>query len=102
MEIVDLDQFAYRPECSERGCGAVAVYKLAAPWTDGTSRELKNYGLACERHAPALLEAARRRSEGLLLAEGESIGRVALYRLVAGRRDAGLIGIDEGEGPPPT
>ena len=28
----------------------LAIYKIAAAWSDGTSRELKNYGLACETH----------------------------------------------------
>ena len=52
--------FRYRPSCSANGCAAVAHYKMAAAWSDGTSRELKNYGLACDTHRNSLLERARR------------------------------------------
>ena len=34
-----------RPLRSDR-----AVYKIAATWSDGSSRELKNYGLTCDVH----------------------------------------------------
>ena len=51
--------FRYQPTCSVRGCGQPASYKVAAPWSSGTSRELKNYGLACEEHREAQLSRAR-------------------------------------------
>ncbi len=40
--------FCYSPGCSAPACDRPAVYKIAAEWSDGTSRELKNYGLACD------------------------------------------------------
>src|SRR5436190_10789493 len=40
--------FAYQPTCSAPNCRNPAAYKVAAPWSNGTQRELKNYGLACE------------------------------------------------------
>ncbi len=55
------------------GCRAPAVYKIAATWSDGSSRELKNYGLACEGHrdqeladrpAPSRGPEARRGRDG--------------------------------------
>jgi hypothetical protein len=82
--------FQYRPLCSEIGCGEPAVYKIAATWSDGTSHELKNYGLACERHRTSLVEQARRHHAGLRLSDGETVGPVELYVLLSGCRDAQL------------
>jgi hypothetical protein len=82
--------FHYRPACNARTCPEPAIYKIAAVWTDGTSRELKNYGLACEAHRLSELQRASRAHDGLRLAEGETVGPVELYRLQAGCRDADL------------
>jgi hypothetical protein len=82
--------FHYQPKCSAPGCDRVAVYKVAASWSDGTSRELKNYGLACEQHRETQLARARSHREGLKLAEGELVGEVGLYQLLPGLRDAEL------------
>lgn len=82
--------FQYQPICSAPGCGKAAAYKVAAPWSNGTSHELKNYGLACEDHRDSQLARARLHREGLHLAEGETLGAVGLYELVSGRRDLEL------------
>ena len=87
----ELEHFEYRPECLVPGCPAPARYKIAAAWSDGTSRELKNYGTVCETHHLVQLEAARARRKNLHLAEGESVGEIELYRLVPGERDGNLI-----------
>jgi hypothetical protein len=71
------------------------VYKIAATWSDGTSRELKNYGLACEAHRLVQLATARRHHAQLTLAEGESVGPVELYLLRAGTRDSDLLRASE-------
>jgi hypothetical protein len=83
--------FQYLPACSDPKCKEPAVYKVGAVWSDGTSRELKNYGLACEAHRDSQLDRARSHRDGLKLAEGESVGPVALYILEHGRRDRDLI-----------
>src|SRR5262249_34409696 len=88
--------FHYAPKCSDPGCGQPAGYKIGAVWSDGTSRELKNYGLACEAHREAQLERARVRRDGLRLADGESVGPVSLFALQAGRRDSELATVDAG------
>jgi hypothetical protein len=91
MPIVTRDQsFQYRPGCSTTGCDQAAVYKIAATWSDGTSRELKNYGLACEVHRDGQLEVARRHHLGLRLSDGETVGPVEIYLLLSGCRDAQL------------
>src|SRR5262249_4574126 len=83
-------RFPYTPKCSTPGCDQHALYKVAALWSDGTSRELKNYGLACALPRDSQLMRGRLHREGLTLAEGESVGPVGLYRLEFGRRDADL------------
>jgi hypothetical protein len=83
--------FHYTPKCSEAGCNRPAVFKVGAVWSDGSSRELKNYGLACEAHRHSQFERARKHRDGLHLADGESVGPVALFVLEAGRRDTELV-----------
>lgn len=82
--------FRYQPRCSAANCDKPAVFKVAAPWSNGTSHELKNYGLACEDHRDSQLARAQLHSQGLSLAEGETLGAVGLYRLEPGKRDAEL------------
>lgn len=86
--------FVYRPVCSAIGCLDPAVFKIAAEWSDGTSRELKNYGLACEQHHRHLLKRARENHSALKRSDGETVGDVELYRLQSGFRDAQLPRID--------
>jgi hypothetical protein len=86
--------FQYQPKCSNPGCGQPAAYKIGAVWSDGTSRELKNYGLACEEHRQSQLDRARKHRDGLKLADGESVGQVTLFALAAGRRDSELATVD--------
>jgi hypothetical protein len=73
----------------------LAVYKIAASWSDGSSRELKNYGLACEQHRDQELAAARRRHQRLTLSEDETVAPVQLYRLIPECRDRDLVPISE-------
>ncbi len=82
--------FCYRPRCSHPSCNQPALFKVGAVWSDGTSRELKNYGLTCETHRQSQLERARHNRDGLRLAEGETVGAVALFVLEPGRRDTEL------------
>jgi hypothetical protein len=86
--------FRYVPTCSAPGCDRPGAYKIAALWSDGTSRELKNYGLACEAHRDLELDAARLRRQALKLSEGESVGPVALYLLRPACRDTELTKLE--------
>ncbi len=83
--------FAYQPLCSTPKCNQPAVVKVAAPWSSGSSRELKNYGLACEAHRESQLALAKLNREGLKVAEGETVGPIGLYQLIPGKRDAELM-----------
>jgi hypothetical protein len=87
--------FHYRPTCSAPGCTDPASYKVAAAWSDGTSWELKNYGLACEGHRASQLARARLHREGLALADGEVIGQVGLFELRPDTRDSQLPRLPE-------
>ena len=83
-------RFRYRPMCSQAGCDRAAVYKIAAEWSDGTSRELKNYGLACSEHREMQSARARRHRDALRLQDWETVGEVRLYRFDPDRRDIDL------------
>ncbi len=86
--------FTYEPACSVPGCTHPAIFKVAAVWSDGTSRELKTYGMACEAHRDEVLSEARERSVGLHLAEGEAVEPVGVYQLLPGFRDAELTRVE--------
>jgi hypothetical protein len=90
--------FHYRPICASPGCSEPAAFKIAARWSDGTSQELKSYGLVCERHRRDGIDRARHRSASLRLAEGEVVGPVAVFRLESGRRDSDLTRVTENSG----
>jgi hypothetical protein len=87
---METKRFQYQPKCYAPNCGRPAVYKVAAPWSNGTSHELKNYGLACEAHRDSQLALAQIHRQGPSLAEGETVGTVGLYKLDPGRRDVEL------------
>ncbi len=87
---MEIKPFRYQPRCYAPQCKQPAVYKVAAPWSNGTSHELKNYGLACESHRDSQLALAQIHRQGLSLAEGETLGTVGLYRLNPGDRDLQL------------
>lgn len=89
------EPFHYTPQCSAPGCDRPATLKLGAPWSNGRSHELKNYGLACDQHRDGLLADARRRRQGLALAEGETVGDVGVYRLDPLQRDSLLTRLPE-------
>jgi hypothetical protein len=91
----DSVSFRYRPRCSAPSCDRPALYKIAAIWSDGTSRELKNYGLACEDHRDLQLKAAQARLRSLRLSDAESVGPVELYLLRTGCRDVDLARVIE-------
>ena len=82
--------FHYTASCSFSACTETPRYKIAAPWSHGPLRELKNYGLACDRHREALLTRARKHREGLAVGDEEAVGPVAVFSLIPGHRDVEL------------
>jgi len=86
-----LHTYRYRTTCDAEDCERDARFKVAAPWSDGTWTELKNFGVYCEEHAEEELQAARERIRGIHLATGETVGEVQLYKLASGCRDRELL-----------
>jgi hypothetical protein len=81
--------------CSTEGCKAVAIYKIAARWTDGVVGELKTYGLCCEEHLPAAFVRAKQKT--CRLTTGETLEEPGVYHLEHGRRDQALVRLDDVE-----
>lgn len=81
---------AYPVLCYAPGCGALALYKVAAKWSDGTTAELKTYNLACAGCLPKLLADARERRAACRLGVGETLESPGVYELARGGRDRAL------------
>ena len=78
---MDEAAFHYRISCLSPGCPEPPRYKIAAPWSDGPLRELKNYGLACEQHRESLLARALSHRESLAVRDDEQVGPVEVIEL---------------------
>src|SRR4051794_31983422 len=76
--------------CYQRGCGARAMYKIAARWSDGVTQELKTYALSCEACLAGQFEASRKKQVACRLAAGETLEAPGIYDLARGQRDACL------------
>ena len=64
----------YEVVCTRPGCRRPALYKIAARWSDGTTEELKTYGLTC---AECLAEWYGRSREKQAACRGLQISRHA-------------------------
>lgn len=82
---MDETTFRYPALCSATGCPEAPRYRIAAPWSHGPLHELKNYGLACERHRDPLLDRARERRETLPVRDDEQVGPVDVYPFAPAR-----------------
>lgn len=87
---MDESTFRYATACHCAGCPDPPRFQVAAPWSYGPLRELKNYGLACERHREAVLDRARQHREALKVSDDETVGPVEVYEFAPGHRDSGL------------
>jgi hypothetical protein len=76
--------------CQTPGCGAPAVYKVAAHWSDGVTAELKTYALCCATCLPTWYAQACRKQAECRLAPGETLGKPGIYEYQAGKRDREL------------
>jgi len=73
--------------CYTRGCGQLAVYKIAARWSDGVTGELKTYALSCAKCLPDWFRRSRAKQAVCRLAPGEILESPGIYSLERGRRD---------------
>jgi hypothetical protein len=77
--------------CYAKGCPREAVFKIAARWSDGVTRELKTYFLACADCLPELYQTARIKKPQCRLAQGEMLGDPEVFEMTRGRRDRDLV-----------
>ncbi len=76
--------------CYRRGCGRLAVYKIAARWSDGATEELKTYALSCPECLPEWYRQSLKKQADCRLAPGEILEEPGIYRIEPGHRDRQL------------
>jgi hypothetical protein len=81
--------------CGTPGCPNLALYKIAARWSDGVIRELKTYGLCCAQCLPKLFAQSRAKQTACRLTTGETLEPPGVYRLERGQRDQKLTRLPE-------
>ncbi len=81
----------YPVNCGGADCVAVAAFKIAAQWTDGTTRELKTYFLSCQECLKSLLERAGEKQRVCRLAPAEKLEPPGVYDLSRGAPDRQLV-----------
>jgi hypothetical protein len=81
----------YAVLCYAKGCTRDAQYKIAARWSDGVTRELKTYFLACTDCLPELYRSAAAKKAACRLAAGETLGDPEVFEMKRGARDRELI-----------
>jgi len=90
-----MSRVPYVIHCTVPGCSETARYKIAAEWSDGSTKELKTYGLACEKHLELLFRRSRDKQRSCRLAEGETLSPAGIFRTEEGRRDRELVRLPE-------
>jgi len=84
----------YEIVCYGPNCGRPAAFKIAARWSDGVTKELKTYFLACAACRPALFAAAAKKA-ACRLTGGETLSDPEVFELVRGKRDHDLTCLSE-------
>lgn len=87
----------YPIRCYQSGCPNEAVFKIAAPWSDGHTSELKTYGLTCAACLQVWYARSLTKQAGCRRAPDEVLGPPGIYRLERGRRDVQLQRLPEVE-----
>jgi hypothetical protein len=80
----------YPVRCYTPGCARLAVYKIAARWSDGITEELKTYALSCEECLAVWFEGSRGKQAVCRRAQGEILEPPGVFDLVPGQRDRAL------------
>jgi hypothetical protein len=82
---------SYQVQCYANGCSREAEYKIAAEWSDGVTRELKTYALACPECLPELYKSALSKKAACRIANGETLGDPQVFEMRRGARDRELV-----------
>ena len=85
----------YPIHCYTKGCPNLAVYKIAARWSDGITSELKTYALCCAACLKSWYDTARQKRAVCHLAANEALDVPGIFNLQRGRRDQKLQRLDE-------
>ena len=80
----------YPIHCYTRGCGELAVFKIAARWSDGVTQELKTYALTCPACLAEAFQRSRVKQDACRLTTGETLESPGIYEMVRGQRDQQL------------
>jgi hypothetical protein len=81
----------YPIPCYRAGCGRLAVFKIAARWSDGITEELKTYALSCEECLADWFRRSREKQAVCRRAPGEILEPPGIFDLVPGQRDRELL-----------
>ena len=81
---------SYSVYCSTKGCKNLALYKIAARWSDGFESELKTYGLCCPECLPCWFVQSLAKHRQCRLTEKETLDAPGIYQLERGQRDLSL------------
>jgi hypothetical protein len=81
---------SYPIRCTHQGCDRLALYKIAARWSDGTTEELKTYALCCEECLAEMFRLSCEKQKGCRTARGEKLESPGIFRLAQGQRDRTL------------
>ena len=71
-------------------CDSPAVYKVAAEWSDGQTRELKTYALSCAACLAASFAKAKVKQAPCRLLPGETLSEPYIFAMRRGTRDLKL------------
>jgi hypothetical protein len=90
---------SYPIVCTSKGCPRLAVYKIAARWSDGATEELKTYALCCVECLPEAYRLSCQKQKACRTARGETLEAPGIYLLAQGQRDQTLKRCPELETP---
>jgi hypothetical protein len=76
--------------CYGSTCDKLAVFKIAATWSDGITKELKTYGLTCADCLGELYLRSCAKHKACRVIRGESLGAPEIFALSRGQRDLHL------------
>ncbi len=99
IRISDFSMPPYPIYCYTRGCPNLAVYKIAARWSDGVIGELKTYALCCAACLADGYRQSRAKQAACRLTSRETLEPPGIYRLERGLRDQKLQRLPELEEP---
>jgi hypothetical protein len=68
----------------------LAVYKIAARWSDGVTHELKTYALTCADCLAEQYRQSRSKQRACRLTKGETLETPSIFELARGQRDQRL------------